>query len=358
MTLLSARMLLFSGAAFFLVPTATPLPQEGNAPKTAGQSARKEPSALPTANPAPSAQAPASSMVQATQPVISIHGFCDSKEGGTVPDASSCTTVVTREQFEQLMNSIDVEGRGFSSVARRNLAQTYVQLLAIERAARVAGLEDTQQFAELMRWLRLRTASELYRRKTREEFRTPNEEEVHSYYREHLALYDRITIARILVPRKPLTPQEDKDFNQKALEVAKTARDRAVKGEDPEKIQKDAYSSLRLTAAPPTDMGTLKRSDFLPEESEELFSLKAGDISKLEMEMTSYVIYKVKSREALPESKVAADIAHEISQQKFDAAIRAITEDVHPEYNESYFGPEGQPSSAAGSPPVSKPHPQ
>jgi PPIC-type PPIASE domain len=356
----SRRFLLVSGVALFVVHCSAAFPRDSRSQEGPAQSSGEKVLPVATPNQAPSGQAPAASgpATESTQSVISIHGLCEDSATDAAMEPSSCLTVVTREQFEELMNSINLAGQSLPPAARRNLAQSYVQFLAFERAARKAGLEDTAQFAEIMRWLRLRTASDLYRRKLGEEFRNPPKEEIDAYYKEHLPSYDRVTIARILVPRKPPSTREDKDFAQKALEATKQARDRAAKGDDPDEIQKDAYASLGLVSPPPTAVGTLKRSDFLPEESEELFSLKTGEVSKVELEAASYVVYKITRRETLPESKVEADIAREISRQKFEAAVQKITGSLQPEYNDAYFGPPGPVSrSDAPSGPTPNPHP-
>jgi hypothetical protein len=356
------RLLLAFAIALFVVHVSAASPQDGHfAHESPTQSSGEKVLTVSPTNQAPSRQAPAAPgpAIEPTQPVISIHGLCENSAAGAAMEPSSCMTVVTRDQFEELMNSINLTGQSFSPAALRNLAQTYVQFLAFERAARKAGLEDNAQFAELMRWLRLRTAADLYRRKLGEEFRNPPQEEIDAYYKEHLSSYDRITIARILVPREHPTNQEDKDFEQKALEAAKQAHERAAKGEDPDEIQKDAYVSLGLVSPPPTAMGPLKRSDFLPEESDELFLLKTGEVSKLELEAASYVIYKITRNEPLPESKVEDDIAREISRRNVADAIRSVTDAVHSEFNEQYFGPSEPVSSLADGPsgPASHPRP-
>ena len=263
------------------------------------------------------------------------------------PKDESCKTVVSRHDFEFLENSINLGGKPITMGARQNLAKTYAEYLVYEQPAKQAGLENTDRYAEIMHWLRLRMLTDLLREKIVEEYRAPSDAEIAHYYQENVADFDRVHVARILVPRKLPLPGDEKltgekgkeERDQKLLAKANEVRARALKGDDPEKIQKDLYSALGLTATPSTDLGKQGRKDFLVDESTELFSLKPGDVSKVEAEQASYVIYKVIDRETLPEDAVKTQISREIARRNIEKANQAITQPVQPEYNEKYFGP-------------------
>jgi hypothetical protein len=298
-------------------------------------------------------------VVAASDPVITIHGFCENRLTQPSTAANSCTTVVTRDEFEKLVNSMNIVGKKLGPETRRNLAETYAQYLALERPATKAGLERTPQFAEIMRWWRLRTLADLYRSNLQEEFKNPSREEVHAYYMEHLPSYQRIKVDRILIPRTSGGTDEAKRADEKALETARVAHERIAKGEAPELIQKDAYSALAIASSSPlTDVGILGRSNFPPEEADELFSLEPGQTSKLETEIASYVIYKITSKQTLSEDIVEEDISRQIAQNKFKEAIRSVNESAQPEFNEVYFGPSGVTPSAVYPAPSASPHPQ
>ena len=136
-----------------------------------------------------------------------------------------------------------------------------------------------------------------------------------------------------------LSGRDKNDFDKRALQAAQSAHERAAKGDDPGQIQKDAYSTLGLESPPATDLGNFRRADFLEKEADEVFSLQPGEISRVQTEPKSYVIYKVLSKETLPESQVKAEIAREIAQQKFKDAIKAVGDAAPAEFNEQYFGP-------------------
>jgi parvulin-like peptidyl-prolyl isomerase len=132
---------------------------------------------------------------------------------------------------------------------------------------------------------------------------------------------------------------KDKDaWERKALQLAKDLQLRAAKGEDIDDLQKEAYKTLELTVVPPASLiGKRRRSELTPEEADELFSLKVGDVSKLETESTTYVVYKVDSRRVAPLDDVTKEISRLLFRQREDAAIKAVTGSVHPEFNSKYF---------------------
>jgi hypothetical protein len=287
------------------------------------------------------------SSVHPEDAVITLRGVCSGSASEARPKDESCKTVVSRHDFEFLENSINLGGKPITMGARQNLAKTYAEYLVYEQPAKQAGLENTDRYAEIMHWLRLRMLTDLLREKIVEEYRAPSDAEMAHYYQENVADFDRVHVARILVPRKLPLPGDEKltgekgkeERDQKLLAKANEVRARALKGDDPEKIQKDLYSALGLTATPSTDLGKQGRKDFLVDESTELFSLKPGDVSKVEAEQASYVIYKVIDRETLPEDAVKTQISREIARRNIEKANQAITQPVQPEYNEKYFGP-------------------
>ena len=288
--------------------------------------------------PASSDAADLTSKIDPAQPVITIHGVCDGAAQKN-KDSASCSKVITREEFEKLVNALNPGGQTISPHARQTFAQIYTESLALEAAAKNAGLEDTPQFPQIMAWMRLRTVSDLYRRSLEEKFRTPPAEEIDAYYKEHLASYDRVKLSRILVPRENPSAQDKAEYEKKALEAANTARARAVKGEDPAQIQKETYAALGLQSPPVSELGNYGRSNFMEKEATDVFALKAGEVTPVETEPRSYVIYKVNSRETLPEEQVKNEISHTIAEQKFKDAIKAANDSAHADFNEQYFGP-------------------
>lgn len=315
------------------------------------------PATVPPAMPkplSPPAAPNAAASVDPAAPVITINGVCDStpvrKPGtaATAKPASSgavCKTTITKAQFDKLMKAVNPSNQNIAPTMRRNLAQAYVELMTFSQAAQKAGIDKDPDFLEVMRAVRMSTLRDFYRRKLEEKYRTPPMEEVEAYYQQNLPKYEEIKLSRIFIPAKnPASPSKD-DWEKKAAEVANDIHDRAAKGEDLEKLQKEAFTTLGLTITPPsTSSGTRRRGMMAPNEEQELFTLKAGEVSKLEQGPAGYTIYKVESKQTLPVDRVKDEISRELFRQKMDAQLKSVTGAVHADFNEQYFGPANQPA--------------
>lgn len=273
----------------------------------------------------------------ANQPVITLHVGCgaDHRNEGHGTD---CTRTLSREQFDTLLDALNPTGREVSAETRRDIAATYAQFVAFEIAGKKAGLEDTAKFRELLNWLRLRAVTDLYQRSLQKNFSTPSEAEITAYYNQHLASFERVHIARILVPRQGPASTDKSEFEKKAAAEAKLAHERAKKHEDPVKIQQDVYEALGMKLTTSTDMGSLRRAEFAEREREEVFALKRGDVSQVETEPASYSVYIVLDKDVIPKDQATAEIAREISQDKFDHETQLALGAVHAQFDEAYFG--------------------
>ena len=272
-----------------------------------------------------------------TDAVITVRGLCDGSAQNSMND-NSCRKVITREQFETLVAALNPEGQVVPPLARQNLAKNFADFVAVEAVAKKAGIEDTAEFRELMNWARLRTVTDLYRRSLQEKYRNPSPEETDAYYKQHYSEFERVSLARILLPRENESAGEKDTFDKRALEAAKAARERAVKGDDPAQIQKDAYATLGLSVPPSTDLGKRRRAELISSEAAEVFSLPEGGITQVQTEARSYVIYKVLSKDAMTEKEAEPEITREIYQQKFKAAMKSILGAAPAEFNKEYFG--------------------
>jgi hypothetical protein len=327
-------LVLASGILFSLLQT--PASKQISSGEKPGQQTNGQASQVPLK---PDPPADSASAVKDTEPVITIRGLCGEGGGSSNHPGNPCSKQITRKEFERLLNALNPGGQSVSSNGRQNLAQAYVEALAFADAARKAGTEDTEEFREVMFWVRLRTIADLYRRNLQEKYRAPEPEEIDSYYQQHLASFDRVHLLRILVPRESFSGGDKNEFDKKALAAAQAARTRAVNGEALEQIQKDVYTGLGLNLPPSTDLGSYQRADFIEKEAADVFSLQPGEVSPLETEIKSYVIYKVASKETLTEAQVKADIVREIAQQKYRDALKAVMDSAHADFNEQYFGP-------------------
>jgi hypothetical protein len=150
-----------------------------------------------------------------------------------------------------------------------------------------------------------------------------------------------------MVPKNNPSAKDKEEYKTKALQLARNLRERAAQGEDFDDLEKEAYTALGLAIAPPgTRMGKQRRENFVPEEAEEIFALKSGEASKLEIENSSYVVYKVESKRTLPVDQVKDDIGKLLNKQNLNNAVKSITGSLHPELNPKYFVEPAKPSAS------------
>src|SRR5947209_16266553 len=336
-------LLLFLLGATALAQTQTPTAptlKPGSQPP-----AQSQPSGRPTQGPGELPTLPPpdpAASVPATQPVITMHGECADEQIGST-DTSTCTTVLTKEQFEKLLEAINSNNQPIPPQMRRNLAQALVGLMTFAQAAEKAGIANDPKFEEIMRVVRMRTLQDMYQRSIEQKSRNSSPQEIEAYYNQNSGKYVEVKLGRIFIPKTNATApatQDKGEFEKKAEQVADDMRARALKGEDLEKLQHEAYTTLGLTTpAPSSDAGTRRKGMMMPQEEEEIFALKPGEFSKVEKEPTGFIIYKIVSKQTVPLDQVKDEIGRELVRQKMETQVKAVTESVHTDYNDQYFGP-------------------
>jgi hypothetical protein len=345
----------------------TALAQPGAAKKQ-GSTATKAPAASPT--PTPQATPPSllnrdekPAELPPNTPVISIKGLCPAENGAAltnkVPSTSDCSMTVTKQQFDNLVNAFNTNNQNVTQAQRRNLGQSYVELLIFSEAAKAAGVENSPAFIEVMRVLRMKTLGDLYRNQLAEQYRNPSEQEIEDYYKANQEKFEGAKLSRIFIPTSNPDPQataeKKADYQKKVQQVTDDIQARAAKGEDMSKLQKDAYTALAIAATPPTtELGLTRHGAFPPKVEQEIFSHKAGEVFRSD-EGTGHLIYRVESKQTSPLESVKAEITQQLFRQKMEAKTKELNSSVHTEYDEKYFGPPAAP--AVSKPPV-PPNPQ
>jgi hypothetical protein len=204
-------------------------------------------------------------------------------------------------------------------------------------------VENTPTFAEVMRVLRLKTLGDLYLNQLAEQYRNPPEQEIEAYYQANQQKYEAAKLSRIYLPKNDpdpkATPEQKQDFEKKLQPLSDDIQARAAKGEDMAKLQKDAYTSLGITAAPPnTDLSLARHGMFPPKLDQEIFSHKPGEVFRSD-DASGYMIYRVDSRQTSPLESVKAEISQQLFRQKMEAKTKELNAPVHAEYDDKYFGP-------------------
>ena len=296
-------------------------------------------------------------------PVVTLKSFCadDTQQG------DACKTVITRAQFEKLANAVQP---GMSPAIRRQVATSYSVMLRMSTAAEKRGLDKGPTFEEKMKLARMQILSGEMNIALQEDARKITDGDIEDYYKKNAPSYEQATFMRIYVPRvKQIAPaaarpksgtkpgvkaatktgaqQPPTEAQQKAAEeamkkVAADLRARAVKGEDPDKLQKEAYVASGLPGNPPTTkMEKVRRPALQPHQA--VMDLKPGEVSEVISDPNSgYSIYKMVSKETLSLDTVKPEIRNVISSQRYRDSRQGFQGNV--DLNDAYFGPARSPA--------------
>jgi len=348
-----------------MVCAQTPQPPSPTAPAGAA------PSAAPQAN-APAAQAPEPPKVNADDPVITIKGFCaDSAQQG-----DACKTVITKAQFEKLADSIQP---GMAAPMRRQFATRYSQVLTMSSEGEKRGLDKTPHFEDSLRLARMQILAQELTKALQTDANNVSDQDVQDYYQKNAANYEQATFVKIFVPHtkrvvppttpakttakegsstaakpaaKQLSPEEQEKAGVEAMKKeASLLRERLVKGEDPDKLEKAAFTAAGLPGnPPPTKMEKVRRTS-LPASQQTAMELKVDEVSEVISDASGNYIYKLVSKETLPVDAVKNEIHNQLSAQRYRETMQHFQSGA--ELNDAYFGPArgpGMPMPPRGNP--------
>ncbi len=281
--------------------------------------------------------------------VITLKGFCTDNKTG-----DACKTVITRAQFEKLADALQPT---MSPPIRRQLATRYSMGLKMAAEAEKRGLDKQPSYEEKMYFARLQILSRELSGALQAESNKVTDADVADYYKKNQDSYEQATFNRIIVPRtkmiapmpvaKPgakssppptLTEEQKKTSEEEMTKLADTLRARAVKGEDPEKLQKEAYVAAGLNGNTVNTKLEKQRRSSLPPTHQVVMELKPGEVSQVISDTNSgHYIYIMVSNETLPLESVAPDIRRTISNERYRDAMQTFQKDV--DLNDAYFGP-------------------
>jgi len=295
--------------------------------------------------------------------VITLKGFC----ADSTLQGDACKTVITRAQFDKLADALQP---GMPPTVRRQLANRYAQILKMSTEAEKRGLDKGPAFEEKMHFARLQILSQELGRVLQEDSVKVSDADIEDYYKKNQPSYEQVTLERIYVPRakqiapsaakpkagaetgaknaattnaeQPPTGEQKKAAEEAMKKVATDLRARAVKGEDPEKLEKEAYAAAGLPGtAPITKMERLRRTA-LPANHQAVIDLKPGEVSELISDNSGYYIYKMVSKETLSLDAAKPEIIKAISSQRYRDSMQSFQGNV--DLNEAYFGPTRNPA--------------
>jgi hypothetical protein len=324
----------------------------------------------PAARPAPPKAAAAattsntdSKQVAPESAVITIPGMCD-KPAADKSKPGDCKTVVTRAEFEQL---VDTVAPTMAPAARKQLATQYGMALVMVHKAHQMGLDRGPKFQQLMMVARIGVLTKELSQSLQEQASHVSDKEIEDYYHNNEAAFEEVDLQRIFIPRSkpPAGDAKDKPADDEAKKkqqeaeetlkkLAETLRARAAAGEDFAKLQDEAIAASEFKSKPPTQLGKVRRTS-LPPDQARIFDLKPGETSQLIANPNGSLVYKVGEKDKLPLDKVRDEIVSTIKSQRMQESLQAIQQSATPQLNEKYFAEgtaTGAPGSAPGEVPV------
>lgn len=287
--------------------------------------------------------------------VIALKGFC----ADSTLQGDACKTTITRAQFEKLAEALQPN---MSPAIRRNLGTNYGRMLKMSEAAEKRGLDKGPRFEEIMFFARMQILSSELGKALQEDATKVSDEDIEAYYKKNELSYEQATFARIFVPRakqivnhpptlneaaKPgatpaanqaPTPEQQKAAEEAMTKAADEIRIRAVKGEDPDTLEKEAYTDAGLPGNPMSTKMEIVRRTTLPATHLMVMDLKPGEVSAVISDPGSgHYIYKMISKQTLPLDAVKTEIRNTISSQRYRDGMQEFQGNI--DLNDAYFGP-------------------
>jgi hypothetical protein len=310
--------------------------------------------------------------VEPDDPVITVNGIC----ADPAPPGDACKTVITRAQFEKLTEALQP---GMSLSLRLNVANAYARNLRMSAAAEKRGLDKTPAFKEEMRFARMQLLSQDLTHALQAEANKITDADLEDYYKKNESSYEQATLARIFVPRRKqvvpaheehedagsadaqsaVTPKADAKADAKTsapqrieeqeraaadamTKVASDLRARAVNGEDPDKLQIEAYTEAGIPRTVPNTRMEKVRRAALPPQHEAVMDLKPAEVSEVFSDPGgAHFIYKMISKQTLMLEDVKTEIRTAISSQRYRDSMKGFQGDVV--FSDAYFTPLGKP---------------
>ncbi|HEX6804207.1 MAG TPA: hypothetical protein VF133_11060 [Terriglobales bacterium] len=297
-------------------------------------------------------------------PVITVKGLCEKAAGA---NAADCKTVVTRSDFEKLINAVQPN---MPKPQQKQVAARYVQFLMLANKARELGLDKGPEFDEQMYLQRLQVLARMAGEHMQKEAGQVSDAEVESYYREHSADFRTISYDKIYVPKqkqadaaKPGAPadpdaQKKREADEAAMKAeADKLRASAAAGQDFVKLQQEAYDAagLKLKSTSANTHVEKVRKNALPPSDGSIFELKKGEVSQVFNDPAAYMIYKIDDFQDQPLSDVKQEVARSLQGQKLKTFSEELQKSVaeNTTYNDSYFAVPAAPSlKNPGEPPA------
>lgn len=292
------------------------------------------------------------SNVSPDTPVITVQGLCEKPPNSNATPAD-CATVITRAEFEKVVNAVQPN---MPPASRKQFATRYVTVLLLAEKAHELGIDKTPEFDEQLYLARLQLLSKGAGEKMQQEAATVPESAVADYYQQHAGDYKTISFDRIYLPKQKqietsagqpndADAQKKREASETEMkEAADKLRTRAAAGEEPTKLQQEANEVAGNKAKVTNVKVENMRKANIPASDASVFALKAGEVSQVFSDASGYRIYKVEEIKDLPLATVHDEISHAMQGQNMKNSFDSLQNSAKTTFDDAYFATPAPPS--------------
>lgn len=273
-------------------------------------------------------------------PVITLDGLCDSRSAIGTTDKTRCRTVITRSEFEKL---IDTSGAN-SMAAKAQFAAFYVKFSLLAREAEKQGMHKDPRFQRKLEIARIQLLGQMLIQDLQAKSGQFAPGDLEKFFRENPALFEQAVLLRVFIPRTKFKdlPNAVQQRVPETAPVMKLAADaiysRARAGGDFEALQKEALDMANLREEMSVKFERMSR-DRLRRSQQGVFDLRPGEISALFDEgEEGYYIYKAVSKEIPSFQSVKPDVETALQKQRMDEWMKNINDSAQISMNQEFFG--------------------
>lgn len=279
-------------------------------------------------------------------PVITIAGLCHNSGDSSTANAS-CKTIITQAEFDKVVNAIQP---GMSPHVRHEFALRYADALILAKKAESLGLDKGPEYEEQMKVARIQVLSQDLTKLLQETASHISEEDIESYFRQHLPKFEKANVDRLYVPknRQPKAPTSGaaasdvgrakylKESEEAMRAEADRLHARAAAGEDFAKLQVDAYKAAGMTTSAPNTSLQIRRAS-LPRTQVSVMDLKPGEVSPVFTDPNGFFIYRMTAKESLSLDQTREEIRANLRIERMESEMRRIHESTTLTIDEGSF---------------------
>lgn len=298
---------------------------------------------LPEPKPAPMADTPKSDTANTSANKESVSTLNSKAD-------AACKTVVTRAQFENLVNALNPH---MEPEARAHFAGRYPEMLVYGQAIREMGVERNPIFEERIRFNYLQVLGKIMLQYLQDKANNVTDAEVEKYYQEHPEKFQRADLMRIFIlnhkvypdsspfgsvgtnPTPRVTrPKEQLDADEAAMRAeAEKIRREALAGGNFAKLQARAYKLAQdPDDAPEVKLGKMTPDQIPAQYEKAVFSLSVGQLSDLIADPNGWHIFKVLSKETVPLSEAKPIVQRLLMRESMESIKRSIKAQLNDQY--------------------------